>query len=79
MAIRINEEHQDTGNGLGYQMTAYLLMRSLSDEKNLKFASGESSLLALKNTFSNIIIDEIDSEGIQGTNSVEIDVDESFE
>ena len=79
MAIRLNEEHQVCGNGLGYQMTAYALMRSLCNSKGLTFSCAEDGLYCLKNTFTDIVIDEIDQPGIQGTNSIEIQIDESFD
>ena len=58
MALRLNEEHQFTGSGLGYQMSSYALMRSLCNRSGLKYAAGKFELLALKNTFESLEIDE---------------------
>ncbi len=58
MALRLNEEHQFTGSGLGYQMSSYALMRSLCNRAGLKYAAGKFELLALKNTFESLEIDE---------------------
>ena len=66
MALTLNEEHQSTGCGLGYQMSSYMLMRSLCNRKGLKYAVGEEQLVALKNTFDGIIIDEVDPPGLDG-------------
>ena len=60
-------------------MTAYALMRSLCNSKGLTYSCPEDGLYCLKNTFTDIVIDEIDQSGIQGTNSVEIQIDESFD
>ena len=66
MALTLNEEHQSTGNGLGYQMSSYLMMRSLCNRKGLNYAVGEDQLLALKNTFDGLVIDQIDPPGLDG-------------
>ena len=58
MALRLNEEHQFTGSGLGYQMSSYALMRSLCNRAGLKYAAGKFELLALRNTFESLNIDE---------------------
>ena len=41
-------------------------MRSLCNRKGLKYAVGEEQLVALKNTFDGIIIDEVDPPGLDG-------------
>ena len=58
MALRLNEEHQLTGSGLGYQMSSYALMRALCNRTGFKYSAGKFELLALKNTFETLKIDE---------------------
>ena len=58
MALRLNEEHQLTGSGLGYQMSCYALMRALCNRSGFKYSVGKFELLALKNTFETLKIDE---------------------
>ena len=63
MAIRLNEEHQTTGSGLGYQMSSYVFMRSLANRTGFKYAIDPQNLYALKNTFDGLVIDEEDAPG----------------
>ena len=79
MAIRLNEEHQTTGSGLGYQMSSYVLMRSLANRTGFKYAIDPQNLYALKNTFDGLVIDEEDAPGVQGKHSVEFMIDDSFD
>ena len=74
--LRLNEEHQRSGNGLGYQMTAYAMMRAICDKKGLEYSA---NLHALRNTFSGINIESIDPPGMQGDQSVEFMIDDSFD
>jgi len=74
--LRLNEEHQRFGNGLGYQMTAYAIMRTICDKKGLEYSA---NLHPLRNTFSGINIESIDPPGIQGEKSVEFSLDDSFD
>jgi len=76
MALRLNEEHQRSGNGLGYQMTAYAMMRTICDKKGLSYSA---NLHALRHTFSDINIEDFDIPGLQGDKSVEFTIDDSFE
>jgi hypothetical protein len=76
MALRLNEEHERSGNGLGYQMTAYAMMRTICDKKGLSYSA---NLHALRNTFSDINIEDFDIPGLQGDKSVEFMTDDSFE
>ena len=79
MAIRLNEEHQTTGSGLGYQMSSYVFMRSLANRTGFKYAIDPQNLYALKNTFDGLVIDEEDAPGVQGKHSVEFMIDDSFD
>ena len=74
--LRLNEEHQRSGNGLGYQMTAYAMMRTICDKKGLEYSA---NLYALRNTFSGINIESIDIPGMQGDQSAEFMIDDSFD
>ena len=74
--LRLNEEHQRSGNGLGYQMTAYAMMRTICDKKGLEYSA---NLHALRNTFSGINIESIDLPGMQGDQSAEFMIDDSFD
>tara|TARA_B100000073_G_scaffold324568_1_gene307576 strand:- start:36 stop:1283 length:1248 start_codon:yes stop_codon:yes gene_type:complete len=74
--LRLNEEHQRSGNGLGYQMTAYAMMRTICDKKGLEYSA---NLHALRNTFSGINIESIDIPGMQGDQSAEFMIDDSFD
>ncbi len=76
MALKLNEEHQRFGNGLGYQMTAYAMMRAICDKKGLSYSA---NLHALRNTFSDINIENYDIPGLQSDQSVEIFLDDPFE
>ena len=58
MTLTLNEEHQLTGSGLGYQMSSYALMRALCNRTGFKYSAGKFELLALKNTFETLKIDE---------------------
>ena len=48
MALKLNEEHQLTGTGLGYQHSCYAMMRALCNRSGLKYGVGKHDLVALR-------------------------------
>ena len=77
--IKYHQEFAATGTGLGYQISSYVLMRSIANRTGYSYTINTNGLKALRNTFTNlqfnIIKDEIDSE----LTPVEFLDDDSFE
>lgn len=64
--IKYHQEFAATGTGLGYQISSYVLMRSIANRTGYSYTINTNGLKALRNTFTNLqfnsIKDEIDSE-----------------
>lgn len=64
--IKHHQEYASTGSGLGYQISSYVMMRSLANRTGYSYTINTDGLKALRNTFTNLqfnsIKDEIDSE-----------------
>lgn len=77
--IKYHQEYSATGTGLGYQISSYVLMRSIANRTRYSYTINTNGLKALRNTFTNLqfnsIKDEIDSE----LKSVEFLDDNTFE
>jgi len=52
--IKYRQNYNKYGTGLGYQLSIYALMKSLSRMKGFEYCIGSGDLLALRNTFSNL-------------------------
>ena len=62
--IKHHQEY-DPGHGLGYQISSYVLMRSIENRTGYVYTINTNGFKALRNTFTNLqfnITDEIDSE-----------------
>ena len=59
--IKIKQAHTDSGSGLGYQISCYVLMRALEERTGLKWAVDKSQFLALRNTFKDLKLNIIDN------------------
>ena len=79
MALTINEEHQLTGSGLGYQHSCYVMMRALANRSGLKYGIGKHDLVALRATYQTLEFDEIDPPAGDGKKVIEFLDDEQFE
>ena len=79
MTLTINEEHQLTGSGLGYQHSCYIMMRALANRSGLKYGIGKHDLVALQATYQTLEFDEIDPEGVSKHKVIEFLDDEQFE
>jgi hypothetical protein len=78
--IKYYQEYHETGTGLGYQVSAYILMRSLANRTGFKWAIDKNSFRALRNTFTNLEFDEIlDTPQDDELEDVEFIDDDSFE
>mgnify|MGYP003328105621 FL=1 len=64
MALKLNEEHQLTGTGLGYQHSCYAMMRALCNRSGLKYGVGKHDLVALRATYQSLVFDEIDPKEV---------------
>ena len=64
--IKYHQEYSLTGSGLGYQISSYVLMRSIANRTGYTYTINTDELKALRNTFTNLqfnsIKDEIDSD-----------------
>ena len=79
MALKLNEEHQLTGTGLGYQHSCYVMMRALANRSGLKYGVGKHDLVALRATYQSLVFDEEDPQGQSSEKVVEFLDDEQFE
>ena len=79
MALKLNEEHQLTGTGLGYQHSCYAMMRALCNRSGLKYGVGKHDLVALRATYQSLVFDEIDPKEVNIDKVVEFLDDEQFE
>lgn len=59
--IKIKQAHTDSGSGLGYQISCYVLMRALEERTGLKWAVDKSQFLALRHTFKDLKLNIIDN------------------
>lgn len=77
--IKHHQDYAATGTGLGYQISTYVMMRSIANRTGYSYTINTDGLKALRNTFTNLqfnsIKDEIDSE----LKSIEYVDDDSFE
>lgn len=76
--IKLYPKTNVSGTGLAYQMSSYVMMRSLEKESGLEWKINPDSFLALRHTFDNLNI-SIDSEEIEPSNVLEFNVVEGFE
>jgi len=64
--IKYHQEFAATGTGLGYQISSYMLMRSVANRTGYSYTINTNGLKALRNTFTNLqfnsIKDELDSD-----------------
>ncbi len=75
--IKLYPKTDVSGTGLAYQMSSYVMMRSLAKESGLEWMINSDSFLALRHTFIDLNI-SIDSEK-KSLNVLEFDVTEGFE
>lgn len=54
MSIRLKQHYATTGSGLGYQVSSYLMMRSLEIKTGHQWVIGQDSFKALRNTFKDL-------------------------
>lgn len=59
MAFRLKQHYATTGSGLGYQISVYIMMRSLEIKTGQTWAVDQSGFKALRNTFKNLRLDVI--------------------
>ena len=59
MAFRLKQHYATTGSGLGYQISAYIMMRSLEIKTGQTWEVDQSGFKALRNTFKNLRLDVI--------------------
>ena len=52
--IKHHHEFQPIRTGVGYQISSYLMMRSIEERTGFKWEVDNNSLIALRNTFSNL-------------------------
>lgn len=52
--IKYHQEYSTTGTGLGYQISAYVMMRSLAERKGLEWVINTNEFKALRNTFQDL-------------------------
>ena len=80
MTLTINEEHQLTGSGLGYQHSCYVMMRALCNRSGLKYGIGKHDLIALRATYKTLQFDEeINPNDKTADKVIEFLDDEQFE
>lgn len=60
--IKYHQEYNKSGTGLAYQISVYVMMRSLVEKTGLKWAVDSNSLKALKNTFTDLNLNVLDND-----------------
>jgi hypothetical protein len=55
--IKIRLEHNATGNGLGYQISSYVLLKSLAKHFGYEYGTDEFEFLNLRSTFEGVSFD----------------------
>ena len=54
MAFTLKQHYATTGSGLGYQISAYIMMRSLEIKTGQTWVVDQSAFKALRNTFKDL-------------------------
>jgi hypothetical protein len=77
--IKYHQEFAATGTGLGYQISSYVLMRSIANRTGYSYTINTNGLKALRNTFTNLQFNSIKDELDVDLKSIEFLDDHSFE
>ena len=59
MAFTLKQHYSTTGSGLGYQISSYIMMRSLEIKTGQTWVVEPSSFKALRNTFKNLRLNDV--------------------
>ena len=59
--IKLKQAHNDSGSGLGYQISCYVMMRALEKRTGLQWGVDSKQLLALRHTFKDLKLNVIES------------------
>ena len=60
--IKYQQVYNQTGTGLGYQISSYVLMRSISNRTGYKYTINSKEIKALRNTFVDLEVDINDDD-----------------
>lgn len=77
--IKYHQEFAATGTGLGYQISSYMLMRSVANRTGYSYTINTNGLKALRNTFTNLQFNSIKDELDSDLKPIEFLDDHSFE
>jgi len=77
MSIRLKQHYATTGSGLGYQISSYLMMRSLETKTGQDWIITQDSFKALRNTFKDLKLN-IQHEDDDIINNIELDDEVGF-
>ena len=77
--IKYHQEYSATGTGLGYQISSYVLMRSIANKTGYSYTINTDGLKALRNTFTNLQFNSIKDDVETELKPIEFLDDNSFE
>jgi len=77
--IKFHQDFAATGTGLGYQISSYMLMRSIANRTGYSYTINTNGLKALRNTFTNLQFNSIKDELDADLKPIEFLDDNSFE
>lgn len=60
--IKYHQEYSNSGTGLAYQISCYVMMRSLAERKGLDWAIDPTGFKALRNTFVDLKLNVVDTD-----------------
>lgn len=76
--ITFQQQINDSATGLGYQISSYVMMRTISTKRGFDWVLKNSDLKALRNTFDNLTLN-IDPNFEERTSYLEFDDDAGFD
>ena len=76
--ITFQQQINDSATGLGYQISVYIMMRTISTKRGFDWVLSNSHLKALRNTFDNLTLN-IDPNFEERTSYLEFDDDAGFD
>ena len=62
--IKYHQEYSNSGTGLAYQISCYVMMRSLAERKGLDWVIDPTGFKALRNTFVDLKLNVVDTDVI---------------
>jgi|694.fasta_scaffold39420_9 hypothetical protein len=77
--IKIRLEHNATGNGLGYQISSYVLLKSLAKHFGYEYGTDEFEFLNLRSTFEGVSFDGTTRPDTEYDKFLEFSDNESFD